>query len=165
MARGRKADPIEVKNLRGTLRGDRLPGDPVFATTDQPEWSWLDDPQVEAWCNHILQYLRAENRVSKSDELMVMLAARKMKEIKALDLLIQKNGGPMYWKDSKDGGSWKALPAVGQLHDAERQLQSALSELGLGPAARNKVAAVLRPAEANEWADAGFSGDQQQVVN
>lgn len=164
MARGRKPKPLENKEVAGTVRKCRIAPNVVRPIQDGPTFDWIGDPEIEAWCEFIMVYIRAENRATKSDEMAVMLAARKMKEIKRLDALIEKNGGEMYWREGRDGGSWKALPAVGQLHEAERQLQSALSALGLDPTARNRVSAAMKSPVANEWAEDGFASGPE-VVN
>jgi P27 family predicted phage terminase small subunit len=163
MARGRKPLPPEVRDVKGTARPDRHDPNRIHAIQSGPEFSWVGDPAIEAWCEHITVYIRAENRASKSDENIIVLAARKMVEIKKLDGLIERLGGPVYWKGGADG-MWKAQPAVGQLHEAERQLQSCLSDLGLTPVSRNRVSAALKSPEVNEW-EADFAAVGPEVRN
>lgn len=166
MAGHRKPLPVEVKKTKGTFRPGRHPDNLVTPIKEGPDFTWIGDPDVEAWAEHIMTYIRAENRATKSDELIINLAARKMVEIKKLDTLIKAAGGPQYWKAglSDSDGMWKALPAVAQLHEAERQLQSALSELGLTPVSRNRVSAALKSPEANEW-EADFAAVGPEMRN
>lgn len=149
MSKGRKRTPVEQKKVMGTFRQDRVVENFVEAIPGTPIMPAEDGPEVQRWFEKVLGYLQGENRGSKSDELVMHLAARRLTEIQELDKLVNQPGGRVYMADN---GLLKANPAVAQLNEAMRHLQSLLAELGLTPASRSRVSADVKKAKAqDEW--------------
>ncbi len=148
---GRKRVPSETQKLKGSYRqGRREPGEPDLVS-DTPELMCQgEEKDVVAWFERLAGYLRAENRESKSHEVVLWLAARRAAEIRRLDWDIYTNGRS-YWKRGPEGEQLKTNPAVGQKNEAERHLHSLLSELGLTPASKSKVSAAIRPPASDDW--------------
>jgi len=153
---GRKTLPTELKLAKGTLRKGRTnPAEPK-AISEELLLTWQADPDVQEWFERFKNYLRGEGRLSKSHEVVIWQAARRAAEIRALDADILANGRT-YWTgeqvkpdqaeakkpDSLLRGLLKANPAVAQKNEAERHLHGLLSELGLTPASKSKVASAI----------------------
>lgn len=148
--RGRKRTPSESKQVMGTHRQDRVAPNEAMPMDGEPDLSWRCEPEVVAWFDRFVFYLKGENRASKSHETILWLAARRAAEIEVLDSYI-KAIGRVYWKKGRDGEKLVSNPAVAQKNEAERQLQSLLSELGLTPASKSRVSADLAPQAGSDW--------------
>jgi P27 family predicted phage terminase small subunit len=155
---GRKRTPTSIKEAKGTQRKSRRnPAEPQVIP-EEPILDWqTDDPEVVAWYERFKGYLRGENRLSKSHETILWLAARRAWEIQLLDLEIFDNGRT-YVAENRHGEVLKSNPAVGQKNEAERHLHSLLSELGLTPASKSKVSSDISKRSSNEWAGFGGAG-------
>lgn len=147
---GRKRKPTEVLKAAGTFRAHRRPNPEPANVAGNPDISWSEDPDVEAWFELLRGYLQDEGRMSRTHEMILWLAARRAAEIKRLDWDIFTNGRT-YWKPSAAGEHLKSNPAVGQRNEAERHLQSLLSELGLTPASKSKVSSTIKKDVHNDW--------------
>lgn len=158
MGKGRKRTPVEQKLVRGTFRKDRVAENMPDPIPGEPCFPGLASPAESRWFSLLVAYMQGENRGTRSDELVLRLAAQRMAEIEELDAIITVEG-PTY----ENAGLKKVHPAVKQRSESMRHLQSLLAELGLTPASRSKVSAEIQSKPANEWADAGFDSPTVQM--
>lgn len=150
--KGRKRTPVETKLVRGTFRPDRVAPNMAQAVPGEPAPPCDTSPAEQAWFEKLKFYLKGENRGSRSDEMVLWQAAKRAAEIQELELDIALHGRTY----ETALGLRKSNPAVGQMNEAMRHLQSLLAELGLTPASRSRVSADLQAPVRNEWADDGF---------
>lgn len=174
---GRKRTPSQDKKLKGTWRADRVAPNEAEPMEGKMDFKWMGDPHVKACAERIAFYMRGEGRDSRSHELAVWLAAKRMCDIMFLDGVLKKQGrfyakgGNLDFEgqpivDPKTGYAVDALlrshPAVAQYGDAMRQFQSLLSELGLTPASKSKVSVNLPREKSNPWNN--FKDDPREAV-
>jgi P27 family predicted phage terminase small subunit len=145
--KGRKRTPDHIKEVKGTSRPDRANPDapqPAFDLPMPP--MWLNRKGVE-YFGVLRTRLEMVGLATSTDTELVAVAADRMAEIDELHAVIAKEG-----RFFEVNGQIRSHPAVGQLNEARRHLQSLLTEFGLSPASRAKVSRPRADEKLNRFA-------------
>lgn len=135
--RGRTATPAAVKKARGTDRKSRAKADvPVLPVAgSQPPPKHLSKLAAAAW--QVYCPLATSMRVlTQGDLLTLERLCECSAEVRELTADVKKSGRTYM----TENGLIKANPAVAMLADADRRLLAYLTNFGMTPAARSKVA-------------------------
>lgn len=146
MSRGRPAKPTALKKRQGTLRKHRTNKREPKLKAGEPKMPADFDGVARAEWRRLIAEAFGLEVLTKADRGMVESAARAystwMKAQSACD-----QHGMTYETEGTEGQRMiKANPAAAQVEAAARRYQAAIVQLGLSPAARQKVSAV-DPAE------------------
>lgn len=127
---------IESHNL--SLGREHGPGAP-----DKP--TFLDDFAGEGW-DRLIGMLVSARVITKGDGGILLVACDAYSQLRQCQQFLTEKGSLSYDASSINGGtSYKPYPEVAQRNMAQRQYQSALSELGLSPSSRSKVKTLPEP--------------------
>jgi P27 family predicted phage terminase small subunit len=138
---GPKSEPTAMKVLKGTARPDRV-------NKKEPKLS-VERPLVPKWLSE-----QAKDSYRELSEILVGMAVLTKADRTALEMLCDAYGeyrqarayiqehGLTYETTGKDGTTmYRAYPQVAIASDAYKRIRSMMTEFGLTPASRSKVAA------------------------
>jgi len=136
----RKPKPTHLKAVAGTTRGKAAEAaKPRFNGAKPP--AFLSDRAAQHW-PELADLLADMNVLADGDKTALALLCETLAEyLDARDTVARE--GATYEATTEAGAvMYRAHPAVAQRNDAARRVQSLLSEFGLTPSARAKVAAL-----------------------
>jgi phage terminase small subunit len=149
MAAGRKKLPDQMKVVKGTFRkgrsvsvADRQSPDGMTA----PEW--LPEPCL-SYFERLRGLVALVGLDSDSYSILLAQAAMRLAEIDACNRDIAVHG-----RVTRGDSFARTNPAVSQLNEATRHLQSLLAEFGLTPSSIGKIQVKRKEADKNQ----GFGG-------
>lgn len=148
---GRKPTPRAIKVARGNP-GKRLLNDsePTPSSAEPEPPIWLPENAVEHF--RTLAARLAELRIlTRSHTEAMAIAALRMAEIAELSADVTQHGRTYQTTTQTGAVMHRTRPEVAQLSEAQRHLQSLLSEFGLTPSASTKVKAAKPPARTNPF--------------
>jgi P27 family predicted phage terminase small subunit len=163
---GRKPTPTELKKLRGTDRADRSLGDreaqfPIPKSMPEPP-SMLNELGQAAW-NHYGRLLLDAGLLTAGDMMALeMLCAAYGRWLEA-ELDVLETGTVLV---SENTGGRYQNPSLHVANKAWEQIRKMLSEFGLTPAERTRVAAIGRDSGQDELVSLLFNGieDDWQIL-
>lgn len=148
---GRKPIPRAIKVARGNP-GKRPLSDsePTPSSAEPNPPLWLPENAVEHF-NTLAARLAELRILSRSHTEAMAIAALRMAEIAELSADVAENGRTYQTTTQTGGVMNRTRPEVAQLSEAQRHLQSLLSEFGLTPSASTKVKTAPKTARTNPF--------------
>lgn len=137
---GRKRQPIEAKELKGTVRArDRkaAEGTPLVPVKLIEELPGLSD-RARKWWPFFKKQLHALPVTTESDVATVQRLVETYAEVRYCMEVLEEEGW-FYESETKQGIIKRSHPAAGHLSEADRRLRAYLNEFGLTPASRTRV--------------------------
>lgn len=148
---GRKATPSAIKMARGNPGKRPLNESEPTPSSARPEPPvWLPENAIEHF-NVLADRLSELRILSRSHTEAMALAALRMAEIAELSADVSKNGRTYATTTQTGAIMHRTRPEVSQLSEAQRHLQSLLSEFGLTPSASTKVKTAPKTARTNPF--------------
>lgn len=137
--KGRKPTPASLRAMTG--RGKPAP---ALCTTRQPDPpAFLSQRGAQFWPG-LADMLAARGVLTEADGLALAMLCEALGDWMAARDTIEAASGETYAAQTESGAiMFRAHPAVAMRNDAWRRVQAALSEFGLTPASREKVAADM----------------------
>lgn len=148
---GRKPTPRAIKVARGNPGKRPLNDSEPTPSSAQPEPPlWLPENAVEHF-NTLAERLAELRILTRSHTEAMAIAALRMAEIVELSADVAQHGRTYQTTTQTGAIMHRTRPEVAQLSEAQRHLQSLLSEFGLTPSASTKVTAAKPPARTNPF--------------
>jgi len=150
--RGRKAELIDLKKLRGSYRRDRDKKSPEPSTKKPWPPSWLNKRAKHIF-NHMVRRLDVIGLATATHTEMLALLCSRMEEVERFDKFLNEHGATYESKSTVGSIIFKERPEVQMKKEAARHVHSLLVEFGLSPAAVQKVGKVRTKKQSNEFSE------------
>jgi P27 family predicted phage terminase small subunit len=153
---GRKAIPVDVHKMKGSYQKSRHA--PMSAIDPSPGVGepplTLSGPATAAW-ELFAALLSKRKAVTAGDSAALEVLASTFVEWQELSADIQREGRVYECITSTGAVMRRPNPKVAMLSDAQRRLNTMLSEFGMSPASRGKVPALTDSTPVNKFAQLG----------
>jgi P27 family predicted phage terminase small subunit len=151
--KGRKAIPIPIKRIKGTLQNCRVKNVPTPSDKLPKAPNWLNKRAKQIFWHLVNRRLKDLGLAKRTYTEKLALLAFNLERVERFSLYLDENGYSYQTTTPQGMMIYKERPEVQYLKEADRRSDSLLTYFGLDPASIQKVGAASSKKKKSEFED------------